>query len=390
MASGRRWSRAARIAATFSGLLFFFAAWIPWASALTSGDLRQGASGPRYLYAITPAELGAPPLAGALGSPTAFASWGVLTALGLLFTPLLWQRVRPWLVWIGAILYVFWGALAAIVLLETCLTLFQTIPAQTHAASGPYTTTVQPSGAQLAFYATTPAAGVYLSAIALLIALAALVFAIIALFTSPPSFRQSPLTIHGEVATSTRSSVTSASPSSTVSARRALPGAGTVTGGMLLWLWGFFLLPWATLNCDQTPLLAGHCEGLPGFATFPLGLYSLSAVIDPNIALWAANGLMLIGAALALAGVWTREITRTLCAWLTGWLIFTLASSLVALHGVQVSVQNPTSVGLATGTWRGSLGTLIVFLGLLLVIIGLAPLWALAVRSAPRRDPPTP
>jgi hypothetical protein len=283
-----------------------------------------------------------------------------------------------------------WGALAAIIFIETCLILFQTIPAQTHAANGPYTTTVQPSGAQLAFYATTPGAGVYLSALALLIALAALVLAIVALFTSPPSFRQSPATIHGEVTAASHSSAASASPSPIVSARRALPGAGAVTGGMLLWLWGFFLLPWATLNCDQTPLLAGHCEGLPGFATFPLGLYSLSAVIDPNIALWAANGLMLIGAALALAGVWTREITRTLCAWLTGWLIFTLASSLVALYGVQVSVLNPTSVGLATGSWRGSLGTLIVFLGLLLVIIGLAPLWALAVRSAPRRDPPTP
>jgi hypothetical protein len=390
MTSGRRWSRAARIAATLGGLLFFFAAWIPWASALTSGDLRQGGSGPRYLYAITPAELGAPPLASALGSSTAFAAWGLLTALGVLFTPLLWQRVRPWLVWVGAILYLLWGALAAIVLLETCLILFQTIPAQTHADGGPYTTTVQPSGAQLAFYAATPAAGAYLSALALLIALAALVLAVVGLLTNPPSFRQNPVTIHGEVATATHGSISSVSPSSAVSARRALPGAGAVTGGMLLWLWGFFLLPWATLNCVQTPLLAGHCEGLPGFATFPLGLYSLSAVVDPNIALWAANGLMLIGAALALAGVWTREITRTVCAWLTGWLIFTLASSLVALHGVQVSVSNPTSVGLAAGTWRGSLGTLIVFLGLLLVIIGIAPLWALAVRSAPRRDPATP
>jgi hypothetical protein len=380
--SGWRWGFAARVAATVGALLFFVAAWVPWAVALTSGDLRHGPTGPQYRYYMAPAELGAPPIASFTGdAASAFISWSLLTALGALLTPLLWQRTRPWLMWLGAALYALWAALSASVLVQTSVLFFQTIPALSHAANGPYAATVQPSGARLAFYSATPTYGVYMTAAALVIALVALLMAVIALFTSPPSFRIRPATVHGEVAQST--------PAGVSPARRSLPGAGAVSGGLLLWLWGFFLLPWATLNCAQSPLLSGQCQGLPVASALEAGMLRTSAYFDPAAAPWAVSGLLLLGAALALMGVWAREITRTLCAWLSGWLVFAIACALVAINGAQLVVHNPTTIGMPAGDWRGSLGTLIVFLGLLLVLIGLAPLWALAIRSAPRRDPPT-
>jgi hypothetical protein len=171
--------------------------------------------------------------------------------------------------------------------------------------------------------------------------------------------------------------------------KRSLPGVGAVSGGLLVWAWGFFLLPWASLNCTQTPVLVAQCQGLPVASALQAGLLATRTIFDPAAAPYAISGLLLVGAALALGTVWRREITRTLCAWLSGWVVFALACALIAINGAQRVVHDAPSVGLPAGSWRGDMGVLLVFLGLLLVIIGLAPMWAIAVRSASRRDPPT-
>ncbi len=361
----------------------FLAAWAPWATAITSGDLSKGPSGALYTYSLTAAELGAPPIASLTGQTSSFVYWSFLTILGALLAPLLWQRTRPWLVWVAAALYGLWAATCALVLVQTAALLFQTVPALSHAANGPYITTLQPYGAQLKIYAASPAFGLYVAILALVAALTALVLTAVAVRVSPPALRRRTPTVHGEVAP-TETPIAGAPP-----ARRSLPGVGAVSGGLLLWAWGFFLLPWASLNCAQTPLLAGQCEGLPVASALQAGLLATRNIFDPAAAPYAISGLLLAGAGLALMTVWRREITRTLCAWLSGWVVFALACALIAINGAQRVVHDAASVGLPAGDWRGDMGTLIVFLGLLLVVIGLAPLWAIAIRSAPRRDPPT-
>ncbi len=381
--TGRRLALAARIAATVGGLLFFLAAWIPWATAITSGDLNKGPSGQLYSYSLTATELGAPPLAALVDPASAYAYWSFLTFLGALLAPLLWQRTRPWLVWVAAALYTLWAAICALVLIQTATLLFQTVPALSHAANGPYITTLQPYNVRLKIYATAPAFGLYAAILALAAALVALVLVALAMRASPPVARRRPPTVHGEVAPSgeTAAGVTRA--------KRSLPGVGAVSGGLLLWAWGFYLLPWASLNCTQTPLLVGQCQGLPVASALQAGLIASRAIYDPTAAPYAISGLLLVGAGMALITVWRREITRTLCAWLSGWVVFALACALIAINGAQIIVHDAPSVGVPAGDWRGDMGTLVVFLGLLLVIIGLAPLWAIAIRTASHRDPAT-
>ena len=256
--AGQRWATSARIAASVSGLLFFLAAWTPWATAITSGDLTKGPSGTLYTYSLTAAELGAPPIASLTGPASSFVYWSFLTILGALLAPLLWQRTRPWLAWAAATLYGLWAATCALVLIQTAALLFQTVPALSHAANGPYITTLQPYGAQLKIYVASPAFGLYVAILALCVALAALVLTIGALRASPPSFRRRTPTVHGEVAPA-EAPIAGATP-----ARRSLPGVGAVSGGLLLWAWGFFLQPWASLNCPQTPLASQSVRGLAG------------------------------------------------------------------------------------------------------------------------------
>jgi hypothetical protein len=382
---GRRWGIGARIAATLGGLLFFLAAWTPWATAITSGDLSKGASGPRYTYSLTAAELGAPPLASLAGPTSAYIFWSFLTALGALLAPLLWQRTRPWLTWVAAALYGVWAIVCALVLAQTDALLFQTVPAMSHAASGPYTTALQPYGIRVAIYTAAPAFGLYLATLALAATLVALVLAVIGLRASPRGVRKEAPTIHGEVAPTEQAPEVAEGKR----VKRSLPGAGAVSGGLLLWAWGFFWQPMVTYNCGQTPLLFAQCQGLPGYSVLQLGLLATRNLFDPIAAPWAINALLLAGAGLALGAIWLREITRTLCAWLSGWLVFALAIALITINGAQIIAHNAPSVGLPAGAWRGDMGALVVFLGLLLVVIGLAPLWAIAIRTAPRRDTPT-
>lgn len=381
--TGRRWALAARIAATVGALLFFFAAWTPWATAITSGDLSKGQPGPAYTFSLTAAELGSPPLNTLVDPASAFVYWSFLTFLGVLIAPMLWQRLRPWLFWAATALYTAWAITCGYVLAQTDALLLQTVPALSHSATGPYITTLQPYGTRLAIYSASPAFGIYLATLALVAAALAGVLGTISLRGRSFFRRAAPPTVHGEVAPSA-SAVAAGAP-----AKRSLPGAGAVSGGLIVWAWGFFLLPWASLNCNQTPVLVAQCQGLPVASALQAGLLATRNIFDPAAAPYALSGLLLAGAAFALGAVWLREITRTLCAWLSGWVVFALACALIAINGAQRVVHDAPSVGLPAGAWRGDMGTLIVFLGLLLVVIGLAPLWAVAVRSAPRREPPT-
>ena len=369
----RRYALYARLAATACALLFFYASWSPLATAVTSGDLRNGPTGPLNRFSLTAAELGAPPLHALLGAGF-FGLWSALTVAGLLLSPLLWQSSLRWLRWLAIALYACWLVAIAIIFIETSSLVLATLPDQLHSGAGPYLTTLYPYGTRVAIYSVTPAFGLWLAPLAALLGLAAPALAIRAAVTYQRARTPVAPTVQGEIV----------QPGAARPAR-SLPGSGAITGGLLLWAWGFFLLPWATVNCTKAPLLVASCQGLPVTSALQIGLGAARTAFDPSAALVALTGLLLVGALVILLAVWRRDITRTLCIWASLWLALALGCAALAVAGAQQVVSNAPAVGLPTGDWRGDTGVLVVFLALLLVAIGLIPLWAVAVRATQRQ-----
>lgn len=368
----RRYALAARLLATACALLAFYVSWAPLATAITSGDLSQGPTGPLYRFGLTAAELGAPPLHALFGADF-FGPWSALTVLGLLISPLLWQTTFRWLRWLAVALYGCWLVAIMIVFAETAQLILSALPDQLHAGAGPYTTTLYPYTTHVAIYSISPAFGLWLVIVTALLGLAAAACAALSAVRYQQARVPVAPSVQGEIVTHAGRPT------------RSLPGSGAITGGLLLWAWGFFLLPWATVNCTQSPLLLGTCRGLPVTSALQIGLGNARAFFDPSAGLVAITGLLLVGALSILLAVWRRDITRTLCSWATAWLALALGSAAVAVAGAQQAVSDAPSVGLPTGDWRGDSGVLIVFLALLLVAIGLIPLWAVAVRTMQRR-----
>lgn len=370
-ALARRYALFARLAATACALLFFYVSWAPLANAITSGDLRNGPTGPMYRFSFTAAELGAPPLHALFGD-SFFNVWSALTIAGLLLSPLLWQTTTRWLQWLALALYACWLIIIAIVFIGTAQLILGEIPALVKSGAAPYTITLYPYAQRVAIYSIIPAYGLWLALLGGLLGLAALALAVMAIVTRRRAIAPVMPTIQGEIVT----------PGATTT--RSLPGVGAITGGLLLWAWGFFALPWAT-PCANAPVLISSCRGLPGWYTLVVGLDIFHAVFEPS-AMYAINGLLLVGALFILVAIWRRDITRTLCAWASVWLAFALGCAVLAVVGVQQIVNDPLKFDLKPiSGWHGDQGTLIVFLALLLVGVGLIPLWAVAVRRAQRR-----
>ncbi|HZC07857.1 MAG TPA: hypothetical protein VE338_19630 [Ktedonobacterales bacterium] len=370
----RRYALFARLAATVCALLFFYTGWAPLATAITSGDLRSGPTGPLHRFGLTAAELGAPPLHGLTGDAF-FGLWSALTVAGILLCPLLWQTSLRWLRWLAIALATCWLIGITIVFAQTAMLILSGLPDQLHRGAGPYEVTLYPYVTRVAIYSIAPAFGLWLALLAALLGLAALALAVTATITYQRARTPITPTVQGEIVMPGEARST-----------RSLPGAGAITGGLLLWAWGFFALPWATVNCTQAPLLLGSCRGLQGTPVLWVGLDATRVVFDPSAALYAITGLLLIGALMILLAVWRRDISRTLCSWASAWLALALTCSVLAISGVQQVVADAPSVGMPTGDWRGDMGVLIVFVALLLVGIGLIPLWAVAVRGAQRRE----
>ncbi|HEX8732705.1 MAG TPA: hypothetical protein VF725_11675 [Ktedonobacterales bacterium] len=368
----RRYALAARLVATACALLYFYVAWGPLADVITSGDLRNGLSGPQLGFSLTAAELGAPPLHALFGADF-FGPWSMLTVAGLLLSPLLWQTTTRWLQWLALALYTCWFVLMSVVFIATAQLILGDIPAQLKAGAGPYKFTPYPYPQLFAIYSIKPAYGLWLALLGGLLGLAALALAGVAIVTRRRASRPVTPTIQGEIVTPG------------VSPTRSLPGVGAITGGLILWAWGFFALPWATYNCSA-PVLIGVCHGVSVNYALQYGLGGLRAYIEPSAGMIAITGLLLIGAALILIAIWRRDITRTLCAWASAWAVLALVCAIMGVVGVQQVIHNAPSVGLPTGDWRADQGVLVVFLALLLVGIGLIPLWAVAVRAAQRRE----
>lgn len=372
--ASRRYALYARFAATLCAVVYFYVCWAPLANAITSGDLRIAATGPEYRFSLIAAEFGAPPLLDLFGD-SFFIWWSLLTVLGLLLAPLLWQSSIRWLRWVAMAVYALWFIAISWTLAATAQLILFTLPAQLHAGAGPYKTTLYPYGTRVAIYALSPAYGLWLALLGALIGLAALPLAWLAMRSRHAAMVPVAPIAQGEIVTHGDGQPT-----------RSLPGAGAITGGLVLWAWGFFLLPWATLNCSKAPLLIGTCQGLQVTSALEVGLNVIRVYFDPSAALYALTGLLVSGALAILLAVWRRDITRTLCVWTSAWLALALGCAGLAISGAQQVVHDSASVGLPSGDWRGDSGVLVVFLALLLVAIGLLPLWAVAVRASQRRE----
>jgi len=367
--------------ATLGAAFFIFAAWTNWATVVSFITVRvangvsvvcntgdTGCQQQNALLYLNPGEIGAPPLLGALGAPSAFFAWSALTVVGLLLCPFLWQTARRWLSLTALALYTAWALVMTVLCARAGAILTQNFGAL--AAHGN-----TQSLYVIALRRTAPIQSAQVGP-GLTLAIVALALAFIGVAVSI-------VTSLAGGAPATTAPITANLPRQGASGRAnraVLPGASVVTLGLVLWGWGFFLLPWATVNCNQTPLIFTTCDGLPVWNALQVGLFSAQPTIDPYVGYYSIGVLLLVGAILIAGTLWRRAINRALCVWASLWLVVALIFALVASQGAALAVENPALYGLGAGVWRGDSGVLVVFLALLAVLVGLAPLWAVAER----------
>lgn len=366
MRAGRaRWPLATGRALTLGGaLLFFITTWLPW-TQVSADQPDPTRPGHGFILLLDPALIGAPPLQALFGSEGAFTLWSALTTLGILLASLLWARARSAVAWIALPLAGAWFLAAALV---TCSVLvgflFQPGTRQIPLYPGGAASTFIIAGGR-----TLPAAW---------LAVAALLVYLVGLFFFALGVR--------------RTSVTRQIAAPTV--RRA-PGVYALTMGAVAWAVGFLASAWATLNCSGFVLVSTFCTGLGadgalrygmnvGVATDPF--FGQLVTIDPLIARAALGFLLAGGAALVVAAVWRRALSRTVCAWASVWLVAASALALVALAGVNRVVANPAALGLPAGAWDPALGMYGTFLALLVCLVGVSMLWVTALTGRTSLD----
>lgn len=149
-------------------------------------------------------------------------------------------------------------------------------------------------------------------------------------------------------------------------ARPKVPAAGILTLSTILFLVGVFVMPWATVNCTQTPLFIGQCTGVSFAGAASQGIRAHVGVFDPLAAKYAIPILLAGGALLTLIGVWRRGIFRAGGLWLVFWLLVATCFAVLGDLGVGAVVANAPALGLSAGKWSGDTGIVVAFLGLLL------------------------
>ncbi|MGH2487351.1 MAG: hypothetical protein ACRDHE_15190, partial [Ktedonobacterales bacterium] len=128
--------------------------------------------------------------------------------------------------------------------------------------------------------------------------------------------------------------------------------------GIGLWLVGFIVTPWATVNCTDTPFTLNHfvegsCAGLDsGDALSALAAFHLS----PNVwifgrGIYSLYGLLIGAAVLFMVGAWmARRPTRAYCVWLCLWLAAATILAYLAARGVaRITMESPVLAAQAVG-----------------------------------------
>lgn len=354
-----------RLLATVGALVFAYAMWVPWAIITTTTGGKTNV--PVLIDPAVAVTSGFVKLGSFTPSDVVIAAFSML---GLLLAPLLWRPSDSLLGAIASHVFGLWAIFATLFIVAFGISPSVSGTPQTLATLGQLRVTGTFTG-QLAL-------GFWL-------AVAALVpvwIAVIGLLVSEWR-RHAFWHLPGNDSDAPRSLI-------------QLPGASVLNLGLILWAIGFLVVGWAAIDCTQTPLVVGSCQGAPASTALFAGIFqatsgvAVSSATDPNILLFAdpniarhAIGILLTGGAILIfLGVWLRAVTRTFCIWTTLWLLVAVALVGLAYSGVGAIIARPTLYGLPAGRWSGESGPLITLLGLALAIVGLGTLAVVALRRS--------
>lgn len=182
-------------------------------------------------------------------------------------------------------------------------------------------------------------------------------------------------------------------------------GAGLATAGILLWICGFFTLPWVTQGCaglhfSLTHFVSGSCAGLDAADALTRSTlfqpFAASAVNAPGAWLpisapisQAAIGLsdtaqslasvgfvyvLLAGLACwALLQLWSGPDGARRCGWGLAWLALACLVAAFAFQGSGVALENPVTLDISiTSSWVFGPGLMVTLAGLAVGGCGLA------------------
>lgn len=336
-----------RILATAGAVLLAVGAWIPW--RVVSGYTFVGDQRQDYTLTLSPGDV-----EGVFGS---FA-WSALTVVVLLALPLVWWRSQSLIT-------------SAALRLNALLVVVSGIAAQSGFSFGGYVRLVpelNPRDLEILRYGPW-LVGFWTTLLGVVLLISSAILSIFARSGRSQEMRQGGSTPGARV---TRP-------------RAALPGASALTIGMALWAASTFVMPWASVNCNITPLFWGTCTGLSYTSVLRFGIADATTAVDPLVAHYAVGLLLGGGAAMLLAGLWWRARSVAFCGWATLWLALAAVFAWLADNGVGVVVEKHETLGLPAGTWTGENAVLVTLLGFILALVGLGYLWVDAVRNRERR-----
>lgn len=323
---------------------YLVTAWLPWVGVTGIGPQQQG-----YQPLLSPGDI-----ASALGS----GKWSAISIAGALVLPLVLRRSRSPLALVGLLCFTLWTALTIIVEPSLLAGVRQggTITLDPNLSPRSLTITSVPQ--------TLTAYYLHLASLALCAAAVAVL-------------------IVGMVQARRRDGRFAALHVPQVSGR--LPGMGLFSAGLVIWGIGTLVFPWASVGCTGVPLVSGRCLGAPFGSSLGYGISAYASTFDGLFALYAAGGLLAIGALELLIGLWWGPISWRLCAWAALWLLAATGLAALADAGVGVVVRGHGAPGLPAGPWTGDNGIFTTFVGLLLGWIALGFLAYRAARSSGTR-----
>lgn len=324
--SGIRWRWLVWIFAVAGAVLVACAVWLPWGSGTPT---IPGSGGQTQSLALQIS-------AGDVDGVLSLAPWSAVTVAGVLLCCLLSLRGPRILRLLAQGCYLLWALVALGVITPTLLTLLTANPVQIRSAQGSLQLTV----------AHTLRPAMLLTYLGLLLALVASVLGFMELRRGAPAASESGPTHRF--------------------AGRKLPASGLLILSAVLFLIGVFVMPWATVNCPQTPLFLGQCTGVNYAGATSAGIRAYASFFDPLAARYAIPILLAGGAVLMALGVWRRDLFRAGGFWLALWLLIATGFAILGDVGAGALIANPPAYGLPTGHWSGDSGIVVAFLGLLL------------------------
>ena len=296
--------------------------WLPWGT----GTYTTLVGGQSQTMAV---RISAGDVAGVLS----LAPWSAVTVVGVPLCCLLVLRGPRWLRLLAKLCFLLWALAALAVVTPTLVTLLTANPVQIRDIQGISQVTVT--------HALQPA--MILTYLGLLLAEVA---AVLSLLDRHGSRESRPIALYEP-------------------AGRKLPASGALVLSALLFLVSVFAMPWATVNCTQTPLFIGQCTGVSYAGAASAGIHAYATNFDPLAARYAIPILLAGGALFLLLGVWRRDLFRAGGAWLVLWLLTATLFAVLGDAGIGAIVANPAAYSLPAGRWSGDIGIVIAFLGLL-------------------------